>query len=95
MGPREVFATRVINLSFFNKRIKANCIQVPHYWKGIHLVNERFIKKMKSRDLQIHVWTINSAPEMNQLLDMGVDGIMSDNLLLLKNVLINRGQWPQ
>ena len=50
---------------------------------------------MKSLDLQIHVWTINSVSEMNQLLDMGVNGIMSDNLLLLKSTLINRGKWPQ
>ena len=87
MGPREVFLARAINLEFFNKRIKANCIQIPHYWRGIRLVNEKFIKKIKSLDLQIHVWTINSASEINQLLDIGVDGIMTDNLLLLKNVL--------
>ena len=95
MGPREVFAARVINLNLFNKRMKADCIQIPHYWRGIRLVNEKFIKKIKSLDLQIHVWTINSVSEMNQLLDMGVDGIMSDNLLLLKCTLINRGKWPQ
>tara|TARA_B100000700_G_C14910970_1_gene792246 strand:+ start:293 stop:1048 length:756 start_codon:yes stop_codon:yes gene_type:complete len=95
MGPREVFLTKAINLGFFNRRIKANCIQIPHYWNGIELVNENFVKKMKNFGWQVHVWTINSASEMNQLLDIGVNGIMSDDLLLLKNVLNSRGQWSE
>jgi glycerophosphoryl diester phosphodiesterase len=45
------------------------------------------------RDLQVHVWTVNHADEMHRLLDMGVDGIMTDRADTLKTVLLGRGEW--
>ena len=45
------------------------------------------------RGLQVHVWTVNDADEMRSLLDLGVDGIMTDRAEVLKAVLQERGQW--
>jgi glycerophosphoryl diester phosphodiesterase len=39
------------------------------------------------------VWTIDDAAEMNRLLDLGVDGIMTDKPSVLKDVLVQRNQW--
>jgi glycerophosphoryl diester phosphodiesterase len=39
------------------------------------------------------VWTINDAGEMRRLLDLGVDGIMTDEADTLKSVLTERGSW--
>jgi glycerophosphoryl diester phosphodiesterase len=50
---------------------------------------------MKARNIQTHVWTINSVDQMNHLLDVGVDGIMTDYPSRLKQVLIKRGLWTQ
>jgi glycerophosphoryl diester phosphodiesterase len=43
--------------------------------------------------LPVHVWTIDDADEMNRLLDLGVDGIMTDLPLVLRGVLESRNQW--
>ena len=44
-------------------------------------------------DLQVHVWTIDEPDEMHELLDMGVDGLMTDRSDRLKAVLVERGEW--
>jgi glycerophosphoryl diester phosphodiesterase len=48
---------------------------------------------MKARGIQTHVWTINTLDQMNHLLDVGVDGIMTDYPTRLKQVLVERGLW--
>ena len=58
------------------------------------IVNPRFIAAADSAGIAVHVWTINDRPEMERLLDLGVDGIMTDDTELLRDVLANRGQWP-
>jgi glycerophosphoryl diester phosphodiesterase len=39
------------------------------------------------------VWTIDDADEMTRLLELGVDGIMTDRPGVLKDVLVTRGRW--
>jgi hypothetical protein len=41
----------------------------------------------------VHVWTINDRAEMVRFLDLGADGIMTDDIETLRDVLIERGQW--
>ncbi len=69
------------------------CAQVPHRTKGVTLVDERFVTKAHAVGLQVHVWTIDDADEMDELLDLGVDGIMTDRPQVLKDVLTRRGLW--
>jgi glycerophosphoryl diester phosphodiesterase len=40
------------------------------------------------------VWTINDATAMHRLLDLGVDGIMTDRIDVLRAVYRARGHWP-
>ena len=51
----------------------------------------RFVAAAHERGLQVHVWTVNDADEMRRLLDLGVDGIMTDRADVLKAVLQERG----
>lgn len=41
----------------------------------------------------VHVWTIDDADQMDRLIDLGVDGLVSDRIDVLKDVLVSRGLW--
>jgi glycerophosphoryl diester phosphodiesterase len=57
------------------------------------LVDARFVSEAHNRGVQVHVWTVNERDEMIRLLDLGVDGIMTDRPAVLREVLESRGQW--
>ncbi|QGF24629.1 glycerophosphodiester phosphodiesterase family protein [Raineyella fluvialis] len=42
---------------------------------------------------KVHVWTIDDPGEMGELIDLGVDGLVSDRIDVLKDVLSERGLW--
>ena len=53
----------------------------------------RFVDTAHRLGVQVHVWTIDDRDEMARLLDLGVDGIMTDRPQVLKDLLIERGAW--
>ncbi|GAA4928220.1 glycerophosphodiester phosphodiesterase family protein [Streptomyces coeruleoprunus] len=74
-------------------RAGAVAAQVPETQGGVRVVDRRFVRAAHARGLQVHVWTINDPRRMNALLDLGVDGIMTDHLETLRTVLTDRGVW--
>lgn len=69
------------------------CAQVPVKEGPLPIVTKRFVEFLHAKDLQVHVWTIDDEPEMDQLFDLGVDGLMTDRPALLKTVMERRGTW--
>jgi len=67
--------------------------QVPEAQSGIQVVDSRFVRAAHARGLQVHVWTINEPERMHRLLDLGVDGIMTDHIDTLRKVMEDRGVW--
>ena len=61
----------------------------------VTLVNERFVRDAHRAGLPVQVWTIDDELEMDRLLDVGVDGIMTDHPELLRQVFERRGIWHQ
>src|SRR2546430_2256425 len=51
----------------------------------------RFLRSAHGAGLPVHVWTVNDPATMHELLDLGVDGIMTDRLRLLRDVFASRG----
>lgn len=67
--------------------------QVPVKQGPITVTNAKSVERAHSLGVDVHVWTIDDAAEMNRLLDLGVDGVMTDKPAVLKQVLVDRGQW--
>ncbi len=74
-------------------RAGAVCAQVPETQSGIRVVDRRLVRTAHARELQVHVWTVNEPERMAALLDLGVDGIMTDHIETLRTVLSERGAW--
>ncbi|MFJ8940065.1 glycerophosphodiester phosphodiesterase [Streptomyces sp. NPDC102365] len=74
-------------------RESAVCAQVPEAQSGIPVVDRRLLNAAHARGLQVHVWTVNEPERMHRLLDLGVDGIMTDHIETLRGVLRDRGTW--
>lgn len=70
-----------------------DCLQVPPRHGRITVVTPRFVAAAHGAGVQVHVWTVDEPTEMGRLLDLGVDGILTDRADLLKQVLQDRGQW--
>lgn len=74
-------------------RRSAVAAQVPETQSGIQVVDHRFVRTAHALGLQVHVWTINEPERMHRLLDLGVDGIMTDHIDTLREVMADRGVW--
>lgn len=51
---------------------------LPPKSSGLEILEPRVIKAAQERGLKIHAWTINEKDEMDKLLALGVDGIITD-----------------
>lgn len=74
-------------------RRSAVCVQVPERSSGIRVVDRAFVRAAHARRMQVHVWTVNERERMEELLDLGVDGIVTDHIETLRDVLTGRGAW--
>ena len=69
----------------------AVAFQVPERQGDLVVVDERFVAAAHGAGKAVHVWTVNDAESMERLLDLGVDGIISDVPTTLCGVLSSRG----
>ncbi|MET3805204.1 glycerophosphoryl diester phosphodiesterase [Nakamurella sp. UYEF19] len=94
LGPRAVgMLAAAANLRLPARVGAAVAAQVPVRYGAITVVGRAFLKTAHAAGIEVHVWTINEADEMRRLLDLGVDGIMTDRPDTLRLVLAERGQW--
>ena len=93
LGPKGVAKLRASSFGLGRRHPGGRCVQVPVTTAGVTLVDRRFIDRAHSCSLDVHVWTIDDPIEMHRLLDLGVDGIMTDRPAVLREVMIERGCW--
>jgi glycerophosphoryl diester phosphodiesterase len=66
-------------------------LQIPTEFAGRPLVTRALVEFAHAHDVQVHVWTVNDPAEMHALLDLGVDGLVSDYPARVHAVLRERG----
>jgi glycerophosphoryl diester phosphodiesterase len=93
MGPRATAVAWAACRSGRIPRQGADCLQIPVSTRGVRLATPALVRAAHRCGLAVHIWTIDDAAEMERLLDMGVDGIMTDRLAVLRDVLQRRGIW--
>jgi glycerophosphoryl diester phosphodiesterase len=69
------------------------CLQIPEVFGRIRVLTPGLLRRAHALGKQVHVWTIDDPAAMHRLLDAGVDGLITDRTDLLRDVLIERGQW--
>ena len=97
MGPRDVaklrLGTWVGRIPNFSGLVTPLAAQVPVRQGPLPIVTKSLVDGAHAAGLHVHVWTIDDAAEMHRLIDLGVDGIMTDEVSLLRKVLSERHLW--
>ena len=94
MGPRDVTKLRLGSwVRTTGKFRNIHAAQVPVSQGPLTIVDRKFVDAAHRADLQVHVWTIDDPVEMGRLLDLEVDGIMTDRPEILKKVMLDRSCW--
>lgn len=73
----------------------AGCAQVPERAGPLHLVTRAFVETAHRAGRQVHVWAVDDPGAMRRLLDLDVDGLMTDRADTLREVLLARGSWAR
>ncbi len=95
LGPRAALRLRLTGRASpaLRSRLAGRCAQVPARIGARPFVDARYVAAAHALGLPVHAWTVNDPAEMTRLLDLGVDGIMTDRADRLRDLLIARGQW--
>lgn len=86
-GPIEVFQTLLSSVHLYKKFIPGECLQIPMKYYGVRVVTKKFVNYLKTNSLKIMVWTINDVKTFKYLMELNVDGIITDRPQLLFDTL--------
>lgn len=95
-SPAEVIAFRFLPSGRLADRVTGRqvaALQIPHRRGRVTVTSAGLVRRAHAAGKHVHSWTIDDSAEMIELLDRGVDGLMTDRTDILKDVLVARGQW--
>lgn len=91
-GRGEITKFVIIHKLFLNGlyRPSVNAIQIPTEDSKINLKSRMLIKGANRFDMDVHYWTINDEKMMEELINLGADGIITDRPDLMIKLLENK-----
>ncbi len=100
-GPRSAVALRVGSFAPWARAVPLRrrlgpgpLAQLPRRRGRLTVVDPVLLRYARRTGIEVHVWTVDTAAEMAELLDLGVDGLVTDRPDVLRSVLRDRGAWP-
>ena len=93
LGPLGMTRMRLAASGVRTGRPPGEVAQVPPVLGGRQLLDEDVVRVARAWDTPLHAWVVDHPGEMERLLDVGVDGIMTDRPTVLRDVLRSRGAW--
>ena len=93
MGPKEIVKTKLCSIFNIKHNVLPLISSLPIKRYKIELLNKKHVDFLKSLNIKVIAWTINDANEITRLIDLGIDGIMTDKISALKEILIKKNLW--
>lgn len=81
LAPGEIAALRLHPPAVLRRRLVPDdvpCVQVPISYGRLRIVDRRFVQRAHAQGRVVHVWTIDDPVQMHEMLDLGVDGLVTD-----------------
>jgi glycerophosphoryl diester phosphodiesterase len=97
LGPGEVLRLRLASVpgrGMLGLTPGVPAVQVPVRFGAVRVIDGAFVRYAHRLGVQVHVWVVDEPDEITRLLDLDVDGIMTDRIEVLRDVLRTRGLWP-
>jgi glycerophosphoryl diester phosphodiesterase len=93
LGPRAILDLMARSHGIRRRTGDGLAVPAPAVFRGIPVISRRFVEQAHEEGLAVHAWTIDDPSEMRRLFDLGVDGIMTDQPTVLRQVMEERGTW--
>jgi glycerophosphoryl diester phosphodiesterase len=70
-------------------------LSIPVFGRQLTVVTPALVDAVHRAGKKVQIWTVDDSETMERLIDAGVDGIFTDRIDILKDVLIKRGLWAE
>ena len=90
-GQMDIFKMMCQSVGIRLKPTKSQCAQIPLKQWGVPVLTKKFIEIAKEQNKVVHVWTIDNKDQMFELIEFGVDGLMTDKPSVLKEAMVEKG----
>ncbi len=94
LGPAAMARLRLAASGVPTRRLTGQVAQVPIGLGRVPLLDAAVVSTAHRLGLPVQVWVVDDPDEMARLLDLGVDGLMTDHPTVLRDLLRRRHAWP-
>lgn len=76
-------------------RAAYDALQVPHRRGPLTVATARLVRRAHAAGKHVHVWTVDEPDAVRRLVDLGIDGLVTDRTDVVREVLRSQGRWRE